>query len=92
MRVFLKASGIIANYLGAQPVLVELDNQATLRDLLGHIGKHFAADFPRYLWNSPECRFRGPVVISIDKKVTSDPSTKLEEGQEIQIVKSFVGG
>ena len=92
MHVYLKAIGMFTQYLGKEPIQVELEDQATLRDLFGHIDRCLTDRFPEYLWNPEKRRFRGPVVISIDKKVTTDLAVQLEEGQEIQVIKAFVGG
>ena len=92
MHVYLKAIGMFTQYLGKEPIQVELEERATVRDLFGHIDRCLADRFPEYLWNPGKRRFRGPVVISIDKKVTADLAVQLEEGQEIQVIKAFVGG
>jgi len=92
MHVLLKATGMFTRYLGKEPIQVELEDQATLRDLFGHIDRFLADRFPEYLWNPEKRRFRGPVVISIDNKVTTDHAVRLEEGQEIQVIKTVVGG
>ena len=92
MRVYLKASGIMAQYLGTEPLPVELPEQAGLGDLMAYIGRHLAPQMPPYLWNSQSGAFRGPVVISIDQKIIKDPAAGLAEGQTIQIIKAFVGG
>ncbi len=92
MHVFLKATGMFTRYLGEAPIPVELGDQATLKDLLGHIDRRLADRFPDYLWNREERRFRGPVVISVDKKVTTDLAARLEDGQEIQVIIAIVGG
>ena len=92
MQVFLRATGMLGKYLGTEPIPVELDDMATLEDLLIQVGRDLAHLFPGHLWNKQEQRFRGPVVISIDKKVARDLCVKLYDGQEIQLVKAFVGG
>jgi hypothetical protein len=90
--VFLKAKGMLTRYLGETPIPVELKNQAILKDLLEHIGRHFVDQFPDYLWNREQDKFRGPVVISLNRKITTDPATRLEESQEVQVILALVGG
>ena len=92
MQVVLKATGASFETISKAPIPIDLADQATLKDVLVYVDQHLTDWFPEYLWNHKECRFRGPVVISIDGKITTDVRTRLKDGQEIQIVVAFVGG
>ena len=92
MHLFLKATGILTRYIGEAPLRIELAENANLKDFLRYIDEHLAHQFPAHLWNREECRFRGPVVIFLDKVVVAEPATRLRNGQKIQIALGFVGG
>jgi len=92
MMISLKANGLLTQYLGAANIPIELSDRAKLGDLIELIGQQYISKLPGYIWNHAEGRFRGPVVFSINKKITSDPSTQLKEGQIVEINLAIVGG
>ena len=92
MQVYLLPQGTLKTYFDKKMIEITLHENATVKDLLAHIGQDMGSRIPDFLWNKAESRFRGPVVITIDKKVVSDLSVRLLNGQEIHLYKALVGG
>jgi molybdopterin converting factor small subunit len=92
MRVTVKATGLMREYFGEATHEVELPEGATLGDLLSRIEVEFREGLTGSIWNWTEHRFRGPVVIVIDKRVVKDRATLLKDQQEVDFYKALVGG
>ena len=92
MKVNLIAKGTLKKYFGAEKISIELPEKAKVSDLLIQIDQTMGDHIPDFLWNKAESRFRGPVVITLNKKVVTDLSINIFDGQEIKIYKPLVGG
>lgn len=92
MQVTIKGVGLMRDYLGEDPRVVELPNEATLGDLLGWIELNCKEQLTGSIWNWGEHRFRGPVVIVADHRVVKDRTTPLQDQQEVSFYKALVGG
>jgi sulfur carrier protein ThiS len=92
MRVFVKALGQMKRFLGEESREIELPEEATVRDFLGFLHENWREHFPDYLWDAKQRRFRGPVIIMVDRRVVRDPDTRLSERCEIELHKVLVGG
>jgi hypothetical protein len=92
MKVGLKAIGDLRDYLGRGIQEIDLDEGAHVTDLLHAIELRWGAGLPAYLWDSQIHKFRGPVVLVIDKRTVQEVDTPLKEGMEIIVMKAIAGG
>lgn len=92
MKVFLRSIGDLRDYFGREPQEVDLNEEATLKDLLHAIDNRWGNVLPRYLWDTSSKQFRGPVFFLINKEVVQDLDTPLQDGSQIDIMKALVGG
>ena len=92
MKIFLRSIGDLRDYFGREPQEIELNEMATLRDLLLAIDDHWGKTLPPYLWDSPNKQFRGPVFFLIKKEVAQDLNTPLRDGLQIDVMRALVGG
>lgn len=92
MQVTMKGIGLMRDYLGEAPRVIELPEEATLGDLLARIELDFKAQLTGSIWNWEEHRFRGPVVIVAGHRVIKDRTTPLQDQQEVSFYKALVGG
>ena len=92
MKFTVRAMGEMQQYLGGPRLEVRLPDGARLSNLLLYLDRRLGRRFPEHLWDASARRFRGPVVIMIDKQAITDPNTPLSDGQEVTIHKVLVGG
>ncbi|UCF98439.1 MAG: MoaD/ThiS family protein [Spirochaetaceae bacterium] len=92
MQVNVKAMGQMKHFLGEGSREVELPEEATVEDFLRFVHENWRGCFPAYLWNAKQRRFRGPVIIMVDRKVVRAPGTRLSDHCEIELHKVVVGG
>ncbi len=92
MTVHLQANGVLREHFGAQSVEMSLADGSTLADLFAAVGKRWGGTLPAHLWDGATNRFRGPVVLMIDKTAVRHLETPLRDGQEISLFKVVVGG
>jgi molybdopterin converting factor small subunit len=92
MQVTISGVGLMREYLGETPSVVELPEQATLGDLLARIEVDFKDQLTGSIWNWEEHRFRGPVMIVSGDRVVRDRATPLMDRQEVSFHKALVGG
>lgn len=92
MTVRVSALGQMKRYLEGCCGEIELPDGARLADLLRYIDTCWSERFPEHIWDKTRQRFRGPVVIMIEKQAVIDPDTPLSHGQEVKLHKVLVGG
>lgn len=92
MKVVIKSIADLRDYFGREPVDLELPEGASLVDLLDAVAIRWGPGLPKYLWDAEKHRFRGPILLLIDKKVCLDLTTPLEDGQEVIVMKALAGG
>jgi molybdopterin converting factor small subunit len=92
MKIQVKSSGDLRDYLGRAPQELELPNGSSFEDLLGVIGERWGSKLPAYLWDAQENRFRGAVFLVLNKHVVQDLHTPLEDGSEVIVMRALSGG
>lgn len=92
MTVRLRVKGELRERFGAETVEMTLADGSTLGDLLSAVGERWGRALPAYLWDGETARFRGPVVIMVDKTPVREPGTLLRDGQDVWLFKVLVGG
>lgn len=92
MIVTVRGIGDLSEYFGKQPRAVELAEGARIRDLLERIEVLWGAGLPAYLWDFEQHRFRGPVVMVINKKAVMDMDAPLSDGIQVGIMRAVAGG
>ena len=92
MKITLKTVGDLRDYLGREPQQVDLPENSIVMDLLRWIEERHSSKMPAYLWDAQEHKFRGPVVVIINKKIVFDFNTPLVDGLEVSVMKALVGG
>lgn len=90
--VTVRAIGDLRDYFGRDPVVVELPDAAVARDLLDAIDARWGAGLPAYLWDRENRRFKGPVLLVIDKKAVQDENAPLAAHTEIRLMRAIAGG
>ena len=92
MIVRLRAFGELERlFEGEQPRLI-LPDDATLADLLNVVDERWGERLAPMWWDRAARRFCGPVVILAGGRDVHDPTTRLSDGQEVQIVPVVSGG
>ena len=92
MKVYLKSIGDLRDYLGRDPLEIELPAGAVFEELLVLIGERWGKVLPPFIWDSDKQQFRGAVFFVIDKHVVQDMATPLQDGQEIALMRALSGG
>ena len=92
MIVHLRPLGALEGYLGSPRLAVELQGEATLRDLLQLVDARWGMQLPERLWDRAAKRFRGPVLIMSAGVDLRDPATPLADQQEIILAMPLAGG
>lgn len=92
MKIYLRSIADLRDYFGRAPQEIELEETATLQDLLLAIDSRWGKDLPSYLWDPAKKQFRGPVYFLIDQEVVQDMRTPLKDGLQIDLMKALVGG
>lgn len=72
--------------------MVELPDAAVARDLLDAIDARWGERLPAYLWDRENRRFKGPVLLVIDKKAVQDETAPLTKDMEIRLMRAIAGG
>jgi hypothetical protein len=92
MKIWLKSIGDLRDYFGREPQEIDLNEKATLKDLLLIIGERWGEELPGYLWNKKELRFRGSVFFIINEEVVQDMRTHLQDKSQVTLFKAISGG
>ena len=92
MKIFLKSIANLRNYFGYEPVELELPENSTLQTVVDIIAERWGSQLPTYMWDSSKLQFRGPILLLVDKKVQTNFSEPLKNGQEVTILKALMGG
>lgn len=92
MKVYINAFGLLKKYFGDSKYCLEIPKGSTMYDLMNAINGVWGEKLPPYLWDSGKKRFRGSVVIMIQKKAVTSMETLLKEGQEVNLYKVLAGG
>jgi len=92
MKVYINAFGLLKKYFGDSKYCLEIPKGSTMYDLMNVINGVWGEKLPPYLWDSEKKRFRGSVVIMIQKKAITSMEALLNEGQEVNLYKVLTGG
>lgn len=92
MIVTLQAIGDLREYFGREPTPLTLPEGAVVQGLLDAIEEHWGEALPAYLWDRETRKFKGPVLLVIDKKAVQDPYAPLWDGLEIRVMRAIAGG
>lgn len=92
MIVFLKPIGDLRDYFGHGQLSIELPDGGHASDVLEAIHKHWGHSLPTYMWDAETHRFRGPFFMILNGKILDDTNTRLQDGQQITLMKALAGG
>jgi hypothetical protein len=92
VRITFVAVADLREYFGREPVELQLPDEATLYSVLELIAQRWGPQLPAYMWDGARQRFRGPILLLVDKKVQLDHSTRLCDGQEVTVMHALAGG
>ena len=92
MRITLEGTGEIKEFIGGEFQKIDLHDNAVIGDLLPVIDEKWGLIFPPHIWDKTKQKFRGPVILVINKIPTRDMNLRLNQGDHIQLVKAMVGG
>lgn len=92
MKVILSVHGYLQTFFDQSCYELELNEGATLADLFLAIDRRFGASLPKSVWSHEKQKFRGPVSISVEQNMVSDPAFPLAEGQQVSITRFLIGG
>jgi molybdopterin converting factor small subunit len=92
MKVHLKGSGDLRDYLGRASQEIELGDGSSFADLLGVIGERWGMHLPPFMWDAQQKRFRGAVFLVVNKHVVQDLDEPLEDGSEVTVMRALSGG
>jgi hypothetical protein len=92
MKIHLRSIGDLRDYFGRDLQEIDLNEKATLRDLLLAIDDRWGITLPPYLWDASKKQFRGPVFFLINKEVAQDLDTPLRDGLQVDLMRALVGG
>ncbi len=92
MKVYLKSIGDLRDYFGREPQEFILPEEASAAHLLAGIEERYGKLIPAYMWDFEAHRFRGPIVLLVDKKVIQNFDTPLRDGLEVTLMKALMGG
>ena len=92
MRITLEGTGALKEFIGEEFQEIDLHDNAVIGDLLPVIDEQWGLIFPPHIWDKTKQKFRGPVILVVNKIATRDMNLQLKHGDHIQIVKALVGG
>jgi len=92
VKITLESIGKLSSYFGNENINIDLDDEASIMDLLSVIDDRWGAILPGFMWNSKKQKFRGPIIIAVNNEIVRDLKTRLKNNDKVQIIKAFVGG
>lgn len=92
MKIWLKSIGDLRDYFGREPQEIDLDEKATLNDLLLAIDERWGEELPGYLWDSKKKHFRGSVFFVIEEVVVQDFRSPLQDQSQVTLFRAISGG
>lgn len=92
MKIFLEGTGPLKEYMGKETLEIEVGADSTVADLYPVIDEHWGSVLPPHIWNSKKHNFRGAVIVVINGTPVRDINLKLNQGDQIQLVKVLTGG
>lgn len=92
MTIVLCVFGNLANYFGGSKFYIELQNGASLRDLLDSIDMRWGTALPTYVWDAEEKRFKLGILVCDGQSDLTDDRIPLSNMQEIYLTLPMAGG
>lgn len=92
MIVVLRVFGNLHNYFGGSKFYIELQEGASLRDLLDSIAMRWGRALPPHVWDAEENKFNLGVLLSDGQNDFTDERILLSNMQEIYLTLPLAGG
>jgi hypothetical protein len=92
MEISFHSIGKMKEYFGSEAEVIELNEHATILDMVKFIKLRWNENIPEFMWDNKKNDFRGPVMLIVNGVVQLDRSAPLHQGDVIQISKVMVGG
>ncbi len=92
MVIYFRASGYMRSHFKEEKYEIELNDNATIRDLFEEIHKLLGKNLSRAIWDHDKKCFRGPVMVKVDGSIERKDSYRLSDGQNVEISRLLVGG
>jgi hypothetical protein len=92
MVIHIKGLSTFSRCFGEDSQQVELPAGATLQDLMYVIDTKWSGILSPQFWDADKKKFRGVVVVAIDNNAIREPTTVLQNNQEVLLVKILAGG
>ena len=92
MLVKVHFMGPLGLAIGQKVVDFDLEDGASYGALLREIGRRFATQFPKGLWDETNNRFKAGVLTIGAGRDLDDPETLLREEESIRFVPMLIGG
>lgn len=92
MRVRVKFTGLFRHYAGEREREYELEEGATLADLLQALGRDLGPRLPEQVWNPREGRFNPLIKATRLGGPPVEEQDPLRDGEEIHILSRLAGG
>jgi molybdopterin converting factor small subunit len=92
MRVTVMFLGPLGSAIDRDTVEFDLPDNATYGDLLDNIGREYASQFPKGMWDFETNQFKRGVLTVGTGRDLDDRTTQLKENENIKFVPMLVGG
>jgi molybdopterin converting factor small subunit len=92
MRVKAVFHGILSDWVGAPQAEFILPDGASFDDLLSEIRKVYGPNMPPQLGNRGQATFNRAFWAMRGKERLNEPTTRLQDGEDIQFFLSLAGG
>jgi hypothetical protein len=93
MQVTVSFVGVLANFVGAERMTVDLPQGSRCEELLAEVGRRFAANMPEQLWDPGTRSFTSPILATRDERTLARlGDSELVEGDDIKLFLMGAGG
>ncbi len=92
MIVIFRVFGIFTNYFGGSKFYIELQEGASLRNLLDKIDMSWGKSLPPHVWNAEEKKFNLGVLLCDNHVDFTDDGILLTNMQEVYLTYPISGG
>jgi len=92
MNIRLKTFGIFAEYLGREPLSLQLPEASPVSAIYACLDPSWKVYPPAELWDAQRKRFIVPQLFMIDGHDIQDENTILQDGAEILLIPPLEGG
>ena len=92
MRITVIFFNIVKQYAGVPGMEVELNDDASLGELLQEVGRRFGDKFPAWLWDPQNEAFNPSILVFVDNGQGRDLTCRLHDGSEVSLAVGLAGG